>query len=158
MAPEFFIKSLSEHYNAPGRLAEYKRQFQQAFWRPGDDPSIFAIELETLARRAFMDIDLKIQLQMVRDRFIDGKAERALRRHLDSLEPNTPMTDIVECCRMWERHCEVEIQPQTSADWRPVRVICQVTEVEPAPTVSPETETVEHIIKKLLPTPALPPL
>ena len=59
---------------------------------------------------------------------------------------------------MWERHCEVKIQPRTSADRRPVRVICQVTEVEPKPTASPETETVEDIIKKLLPTPAPPPL
>ena len=47
--------------------AEYKHQFQWAFRRPGDDPSIFAIELETLARRAFIDIDPLIQLQMVRD-------------------------------------------------------------------------------------------
>ena len=85
-----------------------------------------------------MDIDLKILLQMVRDRFIDGQAERALHRQLDSLGPNTHMTDIVDCCRMWERHCEVEIQPRTSADRRPVRVICQVTEVEPTPAVSPE--------------------
>ena len=90
VAPEFLIKSLSEHYNAPGCLAEYKRQFQRAFRHPGDNPSIFATELETLARRAFMDIGLKIQLRMVRD----GQAERALRRHLDSLGPNTPMTDI----------------------------------------------------------------
>ena len=65
VAPGFLIKSLSEHYNAPGRLAEYKRQFQWAFRHPGDDPSIFATELEMLARRAFIDIDLKIQLQMV---------------------------------------------------------------------------------------------
>ena len=156
VAPGFLIKSLSEHYNAPGHLAEYKRQFQRAFRRPGDDPSIFAMELETLARRALMDIDLKIQLQMVRDRFIDGQAERALRRHLDSLGPNTPMTDIVDCSRIWERHCEVEIQPWTSADMHPVRVICQVTVVEPTPAVSPEIETVEDIIKKLLPAP--PPL
>ena len=104
-----------------------------------------------------MDIDTKIQLHLVRDRFIDGQAECALRRHLDSLGPNTPMTDIVDCCRVWESHSEVEIQPQTSADRRPVRVICQVTEVEPAPATSPDTETVEDIIRKLLPTPALPP-
>ena len=52
----------------------------------------------------------------------------------------------------------MEIQPQTSADRRPVRVICQVTEVEPTPAVSSEKETVEDIIKKLLPTPAPPPL
>ena len=31
------IKSLSDHYSSPGRLAEYKRQFQRAFRRPGDD-------------------------------------------------------------------------------------------------------------------------
>ena len=100
MVPGFLIKSLSDHYNTPGRLAEYKRQFQRAFRRPGDDPSILATELDTLARRAFMDIDTKIQLQLVRDRFIDGQAECALRRHLDSLGPNTPMTDIVDCCRV----------------------------------------------------------
>ena len=80
--PGFLIKSLSDHYNAPGRLAEYRRQFQWAFWGPGDDRSIFAIELETLARRVFIDIDTSIQSQMVRDRFIDGQAECALCRHL----------------------------------------------------------------------------
>ena len=63
-----------------------------------------------------MDIDTSIQLQMVRDRFIDGQEECALRRHLDSLGPNTPMTDIVGCCRVWESQCEVEIEPQTSAE------------------------------------------
>ena len=44
-----------------------------------------------------MDIDTSIQLQMVRDRLFDGQAECALRTHLDSLGPNTPMTDIVDC-------------------------------------------------------------
>ena len=107
--PEFLINSLSDHYNSPGRRAEYKRQFQRVARQPGDDPSIFAMELETLARRAFMDVDLKIQLQMVRDRFIDGQADRSLRRHLDSLEPNTPMID---SCRIWEIHCEPEIRPR----------------------------------------------
>ena len=50
VVPGFLIKSLSDHCNAPGRLAEYKRQFQRVFRRPEDDPSIFATELETLAR------------------------------------------------------------------------------------------------------------
>ena len=104
VVPGFLIKSLSDHYNAQGRLAGYKCQFQRAFRRPGDDLSIFAIELEMLARRVFIDIDTLIQLQMVRDQFIDGQAECALRRHLDSLGPNTPMADIVDCCRVWVRH------------------------------------------------------
>ena len=47
--PGFSIKSLSDHYNSPGRLAAYKRQFQRVVRHPRDDPSIFAIELETLA-------------------------------------------------------------------------------------------------------------
>ena len=157
VVPGFLIKSLSEHYNAPGRLAGYKRQFQWAFRRPGDDPSIFAIELETLARRAFIDIDTSIQLKMVRDRFIDGQAECALRRHLDSLGPNTPMADIVDCCRVWERHREVESTPWMSTDGCPAHAICQITEDEPAPAASPETGNWANIIRKLLPTPALPP-
>ena len=124
MVPIFLIKLLSDHYNSPGRLAEYKRQFQRAFWRPGDDP-------------AFIDIDILNQLQMVRDRFIDGQVECALRIHLDCLGPDTPMADIVNCCRVWESHCEVEIEPRMSADRRPVRALCQVTVYEQAPAASP---------------------
>ena len=67
------------------------------------------------------------------------------------------MTDIVDCCRVWESHLEVEIEPWTSADRRPVRAICQVTVDEQTPAASPETETLEDIIRKLLQTPALPP-
>ena len=59
--PEFLMNSLSDHYNSPGRRVEYKRQFQRVVRRSEDDPSVFAIELETLARRAFMDVDLNTQ-------------------------------------------------------------------------------------------------
>ena len=51
-----------------------------------------------------MDIDPRIQMQMVRDRLIDGQVECALRRYLDSLGPDTPMADIVDCSRVWESH------------------------------------------------------
>ena len=108
--PGFLINSLSDHYNSPGRLAEYKCQFQRVVRRPGDDPSVFAIELETLARRAFIDIDSSIQIQMVCDRFIDGQVECA---HLDSLKPDTPMSDIVDSYRVWESHRDVETEPRT---------------------------------------------
>ena len=94
---------------------------------------------------------------MVRDRFIDGQAECALRRHLDSLGPDTPMADIVDCCRVWGSHLEVEIEPQTSTNRRLVLAICQVKADEQAPAASPETEALEDIIRRLLPTPALPP-
>ena len=39
-----------------------------------------------------------------------------------------------------------------------MHVIGQVTEVEPTPAVTPETETIVDMIKKLLPTLAPPPL
>ena len=86
---------------------------------------------------------------MVQDRFIDG--------HLDRLGPDTPMTDIVDCCRVWESHIEVEIKQQSRADRHPPRAICQVTEDEQSPVESPETELLEDIIRKLLPTPSPPP-
>ena len=156
--PEFLINSLSDHYNSPGRRAEYKRQFQRVARQPGDDPSIFTIELETLARREFMDVDLKIQLQMVRDRFIDGQADRSLRRHLDSLGANSPMIEMADSCRIWERHCEPEIRPRMSTDRGPIHVTAQVSEEGPTPAIPPEMESAEDTIRRLLPTPAPPPL
>ena len=138
-------------------MAEYKRQFKRAFRRPGDDLSILAIDLETLARRAFIDIDPLIQLRMVRDRFIDGQAECALRRHLDSLGPDTPMADIVDYCRVWESHIEVASSRQMGTDRHSPRAVCQVTGDSQSPAGSPGTESLEDIIRKLLPTPQLPP-
>ena len=88
-------------------MAEYKRQFERASRSPSDDPSVFTIKLETLARRAFADVNALVQLQLVRDRFIAGQAECSLRRHLDSVGPDTPMRDIVDSCRVWENHAEV---------------------------------------------------
>ena len=148
------MNSLSDHYNSPGRRAEYKRQFQRVVRRPEDDicQSVFAIELEMLARRAFTDIDSSIQRQMVRDRFI----ECAFHRHLDSLMPDTPMSDIVDSCRVWESHRDVETEPGIRSNRRPVHAICQAAVDEQIRTPLPEKESLEEIISKLLPTPAPP--
>ena len=90
--PGVLLKTLSVHYASPGRLAKYKRQFERMTRPPGDDPAAFAIELETLARKAFVDVDATVRLQLVRDRFITGQEHRALRRHLDSVGPDTPIS------------------------------------------------------------------
>ena len=76
---------------------------------------------------------------------------------LDSLGPDIFMADIVDCCRVWESHRDVEMEPQMSADRCPARAVCQVTVNEQIPTASLGTETLEDIIRRLLPTPALPP-
>ena len=43
------VDALSAHYGSPGRLADYRRQFERTTRTAGEDPSIFATALETLA-------------------------------------------------------------------------------------------------------------
>ena len=43
---------------------------------------------------------------MVRDKFITAQRSCGLRRHLDSVPPDTPIQDIVDRCRVWESHSE----------------------------------------------------
>ena len=66
------VRALSQHYGSPGRLVEHQHRFERAFQSPGDDPSVFVIELETLARREFGDVGDLVRLQLVRDKFIEG--------------------------------------------------------------------------------------
>ena len=67
------------------------------------------------------------------------------------------MSDIVDCCRVWESHRDVEMETRISADRRPARAVFQVTVDKQIPTTSLKTENLEDIIRKLLPTPALRP-
>ena len=41
--PGVLVGALSEHYGSPGRLVEYRRQFERGSRSPGDDLSVFAI-------------------------------------------------------------------------------------------------------------------
>ena len=93
---------------------------------PGDDPAAFAIELETLARKAFVDVDAAVRLQLVRDRFITGQEQRALRRHLDSVGPDTPISVIVDRCRVWESHEERNSRPRAEYELADSRGVFQV--------------------------------
>ena len=40
------VDALSAHYGSPGRLADYRRQFERTTRTAGEDPSIFATALE----------------------------------------------------------------------------------------------------------------
>ena len=103
----------------------------RAFRRPGDDPSVFAIDLETLAQRAFADVNASIQLQLVQDRFIVGQAECTFRRR-DS----------------WGGGQDPEY-PQA---------VSQVVEDTQSPVALKESDVLEKIMRQLLPTPAVSPL
>ena len=92
---------LVAHYGSPGRLADYRRQFEKTTRTVGEDPAIIATALETLAVKAFGDMGRTAQLCLIRDRFIAGHSNCDLRRHLDSVPPETPIRDIV-----WESHTD----------------------------------------------------
>ena len=50
------VDTLSAHYGSPGILADYRGQFEKTTRSAGDDSSIFAIALETLAMKVFGDM------------------------------------------------------------------------------------------------------
>ena len=50
------VGALTAHYGSPGRLADYRRQFERTVQTSGEDPSIFETALKMLAIKAFGDI------------------------------------------------------------------------------------------------------
>ena len=46
------VDALMAHYGSPGRLADYRRQFERTIRTTGGDPANFATALATLAVRA----------------------------------------------------------------------------------------------------------
>ena len=100
------VGALMEHHGSPGQLADYRREFEKTTRKEGEDPSIFAIALETPAVKAFGDMGHTARFRIIRDRFVAGHDSCALRRHLDSVPPET--RDVVDRCRVWESHVDTE--------------------------------------------------
>ena len=69
-----------------GRLAVLRRRFKSAFRRPGLDPAMFATELGILAIEGFEDMKEQARDTMIRDKFIAGQRQCALRRQLDGFQ------------------------------------------------------------------------
>ena len=113
--------------------------------------------VETLARRAFADVNTSIQLQLVWDRFIAGQAECALRIHIDSMGPDTPMRDIVDSCRVWESHTEATDSWGGGHDPEYPRAINQVVEDTQSPVALKESDVLDQIMRQLFRTPAVSP-
>ena len=124
--PGVLVETLTAHYTSPGRPAKHRRQFEQMQRPPVEDPAAFAIALETLARRAFVDVDPAVRLQLVWDKFITGHRQLALRRHLDSAGPDTPISSIVDKCRVWESHKESNSKPRVECEPGTSRGVFQV--------------------------------
>ena len=50
------------------------------------------------------------RLRLIRDRFIAGHSNCDLRRHLDRVSTETPITDVVDRCRVWESHSDPAVR------------------------------------------------
>ena len=50
------------------------------------------------------------RLRLIQDRFIAGHSNCNLRQHLDSVSPETPIRDVVDQCRVWERHADPAVR------------------------------------------------
>ena len=100
------VSGLSAYYQSPGRLAVLRRRFESAFRRPGLDPATFATELGILVIQGFEDMKEQARDTMIRDKFIAGQRQCALRRQLDGFAQDTPIGEIVDSCRVWESHSD----------------------------------------------------
>ena len=109
------------------------------------------------------------RLRIIRDRFDAGHDSCALRRHLDSVPPETRIRNIVDRCRVWESHADTEARKFSKPG--PERALPIYPEDEPgcglddrmvaSVTVPPAVpDRLETLLRWLLPTslvPASPP-
>ena len=100
------MEGLAAYYQSPGRLAGLRRRFESAFRQPGLDPATFATDLGMLAIQGFGDMREQARDTMIRDKFIAGQEQCALRRQLDGFAQGTPIGEIVDSCHVWESHSD----------------------------------------------------
>ena len=160
------VDALSAHYGSPGRLADYRRQFEKTTRSAGEDPSIFA-----LAVKSFGDMGQTARLRLIRDCFIAGHSSCELRRYLDSVPPEIPIQDVVDRCRVWESHADPEIRRVSKLGPDPIYpayVIGDsdkvVEEIQVAAVPKSTSVQMEELLRRLLagvatpaPVPALVP-
>ena len=65
-----------------------------------------------LAIQGFSDMKEQARDIMIRDKFIAGQEQCALRRQLDGFAQGTPIGEIVDSCRVWESHSESNRVPR----------------------------------------------
>ena len=151
--------ALSSHYGSPGRLANYRREFDKTVRKMDEDPSNFAIKLETLAVKVFGNMGQVARLRLIRDRFMAGHANCDLRRYLDCVSPDTPLRDIVDRCRVWESHGAPETRriskPSPDPTYPAYTVGLDEYSDEPVCTVSVNRQNdrmdqIDELLRKLL--------
>ena len=153
------MEGLAAYYQSPGRLAGLRRQFESAFRQPGLDPATIATDLGMLAIRGFGDMREQARDTMIRDTFITGQEQCALRRQLDGFAQGTLIGEIVDSCRVWESHSDsnriakksfdskAEKQSGDSRTWERRKVAVDVEGREPEMEVRKEGQKPKLIVR-----------
>ena len=105
-----------------------------------------------LAIQGFGDMREQARDTMIRDKFIAGQEQCALRRQLDGFAQGTPIGEIVDSCRVWESHSDsnridkknvdskAETQSGDSRTWERKKVAVVVDKWEPELEVRKEDQ------------------
>ena len=100
------VDGLAAYYQSPGRLAALRKRFSDSSRQPGVDPATYATSLGMLAIQGYGDLEGQIRDMLIRDTFIDGEEQLALRRQLAGFSADTPIGEIADNCRVWESHSD----------------------------------------------------
>ena len=100
------VDGLAAYYQSPGRLAALRKRFADSSRQPGVDPSTYATSLGMLAIQGYGDLEGQIRDMLIRDTFIAGQEQLALRRQLAGFSADTPIGEIADNCRVWECHSD----------------------------------------------------
>ena len=109
------VGALTDHYGSPGRLADCQRYLG--------------------------DMGPNARTRIIRDRFIAGHLNSALRRHLDSLPPETPIREIVDRCKVWQSHADTDDRRVVKPMLERVQLMHAVSE----PTLGPTEQVVAAV-------------
>ena len=107
------------------------------------------------------------RLCIIHDQFIAGHDSCELRRHLDSVSPETPIRDIVDHCRVWESHADSNTRrfskprPDRTLPIYMVETLGEALDdrvVAAVATTQPEPGQLETLLRHLISGPVVPPL
>ena len=95
--------------------------------------------------------------RLIRDRFIAGHSNCDLRRHLDSVPPETPIRDVVDRCRVWESHADPAVR-QMSKPTYPAYAVGdtdsdnEVTRVAAVTVLKSRLNQLEDLLRRVIST------
>ena len=120
--------------------------------------------------KAFGDMGQMARLRLIRDGFIAGHGICELRRHLDSMPPETPIRGVVDRCRVWESHADPATRQVSKPSPDPIYPayvvnISETTRVVAVTRPRSGPDQLEDLLRRLLmavatpvPIPEVPPV